>query len=202
MLFSKSQAIDLAEINTNKIETIDSTRRHLLQGFALLGAAAMAPNLAQAMASSTGKSHRLSFSHTHTGEKLSVVYKVGDHYVAEGLTKLNRFLRDFRTGDVHPIDPKLFDQLWQIQTNTRSDAPFQIISGYRSPKTNNMLRGRSGGVAKKSFHMTGQALDIRLADVKLSNLRAAALELKEGGVGYYPSSNFVHIDTGRVRSWS
>lgn len=198
----QSQAIDLAGISANNTEVVDPTRRRLLQGFALLGAAALVPNLAQAMASSTGTSRRLSFSHTHTGEKLSVVYKVGDHYVADGLTKLNRFLRDFRTGDVHPIDPKLFDQLWQIQASTRSDSPFQIISGYRSPKTNNMLRGRSSGVAKKSFHMTGQALDIRLTDVKLSNLRAAALELKEGGVGYYPSSNFVHIDTGRVRSWS
>lgn len=202
MSFFQSQAIDLAEISSNNIEVVDPTRRRLLQGFALLGAASLVPNLAQAMASSSGVSRRLSFSHTHTGEKLSVVYKVGDHYVADGLAKLNRLLRDFRTGDVHPIDPKLFDQLWQVQTNLKSDAPFQIISGYRSSKTNAMLRGKSSGVAKKSLHMTGQAIDIRLADVKLSNLRAAAIELQQGGVGYYAKSNFVHLDTGRVRSWS
>lgn len=204
MSFFKSQAIDLTEISSKSNTSPDLARRRLLQSFALCGAATLLPNLAQAMASSAGSSRRLSFSHTHTGEKLSVVYKIGDHYVAEGLHKLNRLLRDHRTGEIHPIDPALFDQLWLTRNNLKSDAPFQIISGYRSERTNTMLRGKSAstGVAKKSLHMTGQAIDIRLADVKLPNLRAAALELQSGGVGYYPSSNFVHLDTGRVRSWS
>jgi uncharacterized protein YcbK (DUF882 family) len=112
-------------------------------------------------------------------------------------------MRDFRSGDVHPIDPSLLDVLWQTQANLKSAAPFEIISAYRSPQTNTMLRGRSShtGVAKNSMHLTGQAVDIRLPGVALADVRDAALDLKRGGVGYYADSGFVHLDTGRVRRW-
>ena len=159
-----------------------------------------------AAASSPAKATRaLSFVHTHTAEKLSIQYCCDGRYDAEALAKLNRLLRDFRTGEVKPIDPKLFDLLHELSAELGTDdAPFHIISGYRSPHTNSMLQQRGGkntGVASKSLHMVGKAMDIRLPDVKLKSLREAAASLKRGGVGYYPSSNFVHVDTGRVRYW-
>jgi len=143
----------------------------------------------------------LSFVHTHTGEKLNVEYAEGSRYLPDALATVNQFLRDFRTGDVHAIDQHLLDLLHGLTRLTASRRPFQVISGYRSPKTNALLRSRSEGVAGRSLHMLGQAIDIRLADVPLPKLRAAALAAGRGGVGYYPSSNFVHVDTGRVRQW-
>ena len=109
--------------------------------------------------------------------------------------------RDFRTGDVHAIDTGLLDLLHNLTTVTETTRPFQVISGYRSPATNAMLRQVSEGVAAGSLHMQGLAIDIRLADVPLGKLRKAALAMKRGGVGYYPASDFVHVDTGRVRAW-
>ncbi|UCE04236.1 MAG: DUF882 domain-containing protein [Candidatus Latescibacterota bacterium] len=144
---------------------------------------------------------RLRFFHTHTGEWLSIVYFAEGEYRAGALEEVDRFLRDFRTGDVHRIDPKLLDVLHAIQEATESQGTFEVISAYRSPTTNDMLRRRSGGVAKKSLHMQGAAIDVRLTDVETSLLRDAALKLKRGGVGYYPQSDFVHVDTGRVRRW-
>jgi uncharacterized protein YcbK (DUF882 family) len=147
----------------------------------------------------------LDFVHTHTGERLSVEYFGGGAYQPDALTTVNHFLRDFRTGDVHPIDPGLLDLLHSLTDLAGSSRPFQVISGYRSPATNEMLRHRSGnqseGVAAGSLHMQGQAIDIRLADVPLARLRSAALAVHRGGVGYYPASDFVHVDTGRVRTW-
>lgn len=143
----------------------------------------------------------LSFVHTHTAERLAVEYFHAGRYVPDALAALNHVLRDFRTGDVHDIDPRLFDLLHELVRATGAARPFQIISGYRSPLTNSALRQRSEGVAARSLHMTGQAIDIRIADVPLLKLRDAALMLRRGGVGYYPASNFVHVDTGRVRSW-
>jgi uncharacterized protein YcbK (DUF882 family) len=146
----------------------------------------------------------LSFVHTHTAERMEIAYAVGGQYQAEALAKLNHLLRDFRTGESKPIDPKLFDLLHELTVELGNDTPFHIISGYRSPHTNKMLQARGGantGVASKSLHMVGKAMDIRVPDVKLKTLREAAADLKRGGVGYYPSSNFVHVDTGRVRYW-
>lgn len=153
----------------------------------------------------------LSFVHTHTAEKLAIAYCCDGRYDAAALTKLNYLLRDFRTGQIHEIDPKLFDLLHDLagelgvaEELAAGEAPFHIISGYRSPHTNAMLRERGGpntGVATKSLHMVGKAIDIRLPGVKLKTLREAAASLKRGGVGYYPASNFVHVDTGRVRYW-
>ena len=151
--------------------------------------------------SASGVSRHLAFYHTHTGEALEVVYREGNDYLPNALESIDGFLRDFRTGEAYPIDPTLLDQLHDIQQALGTRSRYEIISGYRSPKTNNMLRGKSNAVAKRSLHMQGRALDVRLTDVPTDKLRAAALELKSGGVGYYPKSKFVHIDTGRVRRW-
>jgi len=143
----------------------------------------------------------LSFLHTHTGESLVVEYFEQGRYLPDALGEVNHFLRDFRTGDIHVIDPGVLDILHGLSDLTGSTRPFQVISGYRSPWTNAMLRERGGGVAAGSLHMQGKAIDIRLADVPLVKLRNAALSLQQGGVGYYPASDFVHVDTGRVRRW-
>jgi uncharacterized protein YcbK (DUF882 family) len=143
----------------------------------------------------------LSFTHTHTGERLVIEYFRGGAYEPEALATVNHFLRDFRTGDVHPIDADLLDLLHHLSGLTETTRPFQVISGYRSPATNAMLRQHSEGVAAGSLHMQGQAIDIRLADVPLPRLREAALAVGRGGVGFYPASDFVHVDTGRVRRW-
>ena len=145
----------------------------------------------------------LCFEHTHTGERLELTYAFGDQYIAGALDVVRHFLRDFRNGATHTIDPGLLDQLHLLAAVTATRAPFQVISAYRSPETNAMLRREGHGVAAQSLHLQGQAIDIRLADVALGDLRDAALSLHAGGVGYYPSpaSDFVHIDTGRVRRW-
>ena len=143
----------------------------------------------------------LHFTHTHTGEQLSIDYALDGRNVPAALSTVNHFLRDFRTGDVHEIDPELLDLLHDLAGRTGTTRPFQVISGYRSPATNEMLREHSEGVAKNSLHLQGQAIDIRLADVPLPKLRSAAIAVGRGGVGFYPSSDFVHVDTGRVRTW-
>jgi uncharacterized protein YcbK (DUF882 family) len=143
----------------------------------------------------------LRFDHLHTGEKLEVEYWNGAVYEPEGLAVINHLMRDFRTGDVHEIDPGLLDLLYRLSRLTGTRRPFEIISAYRSPATNAALRRHSSGVASGSLHLKGQAIDIRLADVALPQLRRAALTAHRGGVGYYPDSNFVHVDTGRVRVW-
>lgn len=139
------------------------------------------------------------FYHTHTGERFKLDYSAEFCLAVQG--ELNTFLRDFRTGDIHTIDPKLIDTLHKIRKLSGSRGEIEIISGYRSPTTNKHLRSRSNGVAKKSLHMQGQALDIRMADLDTGKLRDVAASLGQGGVGYYPKSDFVHIDTGKVRSW-
>lgn len=144
----------------------------------------------------------LSLHHLHTDERISVVYRVGDRYQREGLRKLNQFLKDFRTGDAIPIDPQLFDLLHDIKLRLGdADARYEVLSAYRSPRTNAMLRRTSHGVAKNSLHMTGQAMDIRFPDLATRKIRDAALAVGRGGVGYYRRSDFVHVDTGQVRRW-
>ena len=165
--------------------------------------AAAVPSLAapRGLRAGTLAARKLRFAHTHTGERLTVEYFNGGTYVQDALATINHFLRDFRTSEVHPIDPGLLDLLAGLTNLTESRQPFQVISGYRSPATNEMLRHHSEGVAAGSLHMKGQAIDIRLADVPLATLRHAALTIQRGGVGYYPASDFVHVDTGRVRTW-
>lgn len=146
---------------------------------------------------------QLSFYHTHTGKSLDVIYWQDGRYLRSALDEINHFLSDFRTGDVVEIDPTLLDLIYDVREELDSDGTYQIVSAYRSPETNEMLRGRSpqSGVSKKSQHLLGKAIDVRLEGIKTAALRDKAIALKRGGVGYYQASDFVHLDTGRVRRW-
>lgn len=145
---------------------------------------------------------RLSFYNLHTSEKVSVEYWARGTYVRDGLKQVNKLMRDHRNGAVHPIDPKLLDVLFQLQRMTGTKGPIHIVSAYRSPATNAALREADPeGVARRSYHMEGKAVDLRFPGVQLSKLHRAALSLRAGGVGYYPESNFVHVDVGPVRHW-
>jgi len=181
------------------------SRRHFLCSLVNLAAAGLvlchAPAALAALPAKSG-ARSLAFEHTHTREKLRIVYAVGNKYVPEALKKLNHLLRDHHSGQVGRIDPKLFDLLYRLKQTLGSDAPFQVISGYRCPATNTKLRQKGGGgVAKRSLHMEGKALDIRVAGTSLTDLRDAAKASRRGGVGFYPQDGFVHVDTGTVRSW-
>jgi uncharacterized protein YcbK (DUF882 family) len=146
--------------------------------------------------------HRLRLFHTHTNERIDIVYKVGDTYIPSALARLNYFLRDHRTGDVRAYDPREFDLLEAIEKKLgRPQAEIDIICGYRTPWSNAFLRARSPAVAQHSLHMQAMAIDIRIPGTKTSVLRDAALSLQRGGVGYYPGEDFVHVDVGRVRRW-
>lgn len=192
-------------------------RRALLRmgGAALVSAAAstlVTPAFASAAASALGglesdlkklnvKPRSLAFDFLNTGEKLKVDYWVDGKYIPDALQAINHLFRDFRSGDVHAIDPKLLDLLNAINSRMENNTAIEVISGYRSPATNAKLHEHSNGVAKHSLHMEGKAADIRLGKKSLKDLHNAALKLKVGGVGFYPQSNFVHVDVGRVRSW-
>jgi uncharacterized protein YcbK (DUF882 family) len=168
----------------------------------LTGAAAFAASTASAFADSAG-ARTLAFDNIHTGERLTVAYWVEGRYLPDALQSINHLLRDFRTGAVHAIDPLLMDRLADMRARLDTAQPFEVISGYRSPATNASLRAERdhSGVASKSLHMEGMAIDIRVPGHPLATLRDVALEQRAGGVGYYPESNFVHVDVGRVRTW-
>lgn len=151
--------------------------------------------------SSIGASRQLDFYHTHTGKSLTITYHDGSDYIPSALVEINQFLGDFRNGHVHEIDTDTLDILYRLRVELDSSQPYEIISGYRSPETNAMLRKAGRKVAKKSLHMEGKAIDVRLRGTDTASLRDAALRLKLGGVGYYRDSDFVHVDSGRVRSW-
>ena len=176
-------------------------RRKILLGGAATVGLSLFPTLSFA-SQFENTPRKLALNNLHTGEELQTEYFNGRGYQNTELAKLNHLCRDFRRNESIAMDTGLFDQLSAIQKVIGCDTQVQIISGYRSPATNEMLRGKShGGVAKKSMHMLGKAMDFRLEGVPLDEVRKAALSLKAGGVGYYPGSNFVHIDTGRVRFW-
>ena len=137
----------------------------------------------------------------HTGEHLTATYWAKDHFVKDELKKINYLLRDYRTGDVQEMDVELLDLLYSIQLIRDTNRPIQVYSGYRSPKTNARLRKHSEGVAKNSYHLKAQAIDINLPGTELKNLKKLATFLRRGGVGYYPKSGFMHIDTGPIRYW-
>jgi len=146
--------------------------------------------------------YRLRFFHTHTGEHLDIVYRVGNQYIPDALARVDEFLRDHRTGDVHHYDPRLLDLLNDLLASVgRSGAEVNVICGYRTPWSNNFLRTHTPGVAKNSLHMQAEAIDIRLPGLKTSLFRDAALALHRGGVGYYAKSDFIHVDVGRIRRW-
>jgi len=148
--------------------------------------------------------YRLRFYHTHTNERLDIVYRRGADYIPEALAELDHYLRDHRTGEVHHFDPQLFDLLHDLTDSLNdSGGEIDVICGYRTPWSNEFLRTRSAhtGVALHSLHMQAEAIDIRLPGISTANVRDAALRLHRGGVGYYRSSDFVHVDVGRVRQW-
>lgn len=181
------------------------SRRHFLRRGLCWTAAGAVPHLALAAVPAAGAGggvRELAFNHTHTRERINLVYAVDSAYVPDALGRLNLFLRDHYSGTVGHMDPLLFDQLHQVRTLLGARMPFEVISGFRCPETNENLRQtRAGGVAKRSMHMEGRAIDVRLPGVPLAELRDAALSLQAGGVGYYPADQFVHMDTGRVRRW-
>jgi uncharacterized protein YcbK (DUF882 family) len=143
----------------------------------------------------------VAFHNLHTGESLKAVYWDRGRYVPDALEAVNKVLRDFRTGDEHAMDPLLLDVLNAVHGKVEANRPFQVISGYRSPRTNAMLHEHSHGAASGSLHMQGMAIDVRVEGVQLTHLHKAALDLGRGGVGLYPLSDFVHMDVGRVRRW-
>lgn len=149
----------------------------------------------------SGDARTLNFYHTHTGKSLEVTYFEDGAYRKEGMQQLRTFLADWRNGHEKDMDPELMDILWQIQLKSRHRDTYEVISAYRSPETNKLLRSRSSGVAKNSQHVPGKAIDVRLRGMDTAKLRDIALELQLGGVGYYRKSDFVHVDTGRVRRW-
>jgi uncharacterized protein YcbK (DUF882 family) len=180
-------------------------RRCDRRGFMGLAAGAglvlgMLPGVRMADAAVAGE-RRLSFYSLNTEERLSTVFWQDGRLVPAALAEIDHHLRDFRTGDVRPIDPDLLDLLHRLGRLMDYEEPIHVISGYRSPQTNAMLAKRSNRVAKNSYHLHGMAIDIRLPKRGLGDLRRAALDVARGGVGYYPGSNFVHVDTGPVRSW-
>lgn len=181
---------------------VDLSRRRLLKWGALTVLANLLP------CSSFGSTFQdllpersLSFYNIHTGESLEAVYWANGKYLSEPLAEMNHILRDHRTGKEVSFDTRLLDLLYSIGMKLEVRQPFYIISGYRSPKTNALLRKWDGGVARKSLHMYGKAVDIRLPGFRLSSLRRVAMAQRGGGVGYYPHSGFVHLDLGSVRFW-
>ncbi len=161
-----------------------------------------APALATLTTPVRAKARDVQMAHLHTSEHIGLIFAVGGEYIDPALSKLNHFLRDHYSQAVGVMDPLLYDLLHQIRVDLGVRGSYEVISGYRSPRTNENLRtSRAGGVAKRSLHMDGKAIDVRLPGVPLSDLRDAAKAQNAGGVGFYPRDQFVHIDTGRVRYW-
>lgn len=175
----------------------------LLQRRAFLAGAVTTVAFARPAFADIGGTRTLAFDNLHTGERLAVDYWAEGAYLPEALTSINHLLRDFRTGDVHVIEPQLLDLLALMRIRLETNSPFAVISGYRSPASNANLRAECehSGVAAKSLHMQGMAIDIRVAGRSLDAVHKTALALRGGGVGFYPQSDFVHVDVGRVRTW-
>jgi len=181
------------------LDARSSRRRFLQLGFGASASLAMPNAFANLL---TEPERKLSLLNLHTGESLKATYWAEGQYQTSELNAINRVLRDHRTGDAYDMDSNLIDLLNILHHKVNGKQPFHVISGYRSPKSNAYLSNKSSGVAKKSFHMQGKAIDIRLPGRNLSALRSAALNLQTGGVGYYPKSDFIHVDTGHVRNWA
>ena len=178
-------------------------RKFLGYGLAAATLAAGGRALAEAPASLIADNgpRSVAFHNLHTGESLNAIYWDNGCYVPDALQAVNKVLRDYRSGDEHDMDPGLLDLLNTVHGKVGAKSPFQVISGYRSPKTNAIMHEHSHGVASGSLHMQGMAIDVRVEGVQLDHLHKAALDLGRGGVGLYPTSNFVHMDVGRVRRW-
>lgn len=179
---------------------VDASRRRLLKG-ALIAAPAIVAARYSEPAEAASESRQIAFFNTHTDETLEIIYYSAGEYRKDALEKLNVVLRDHRTGDVGKIDPALFDQLVDVAHAAGADPRFEVISGFRSAASNEKLRAQGNGVARRSLHLDGKAIDVRLKGVKCARLCEVALDLERGGVGLYSKSDFVHLDTGRVRHW-
>jgi uncharacterized protein YcbK (DUF882 family) len=180
------------------------TSRSLLLAVAIL--CFMVPTgarrLAREEATPHGQDHVLRLYNTHTGERLEIVFRRGQQYIPGALGKLDYFLRDHNTGEVRHFDPRLYDILADLTASVgHPSGEIDIVCGYRTPSTNELLRAHTTGVAKNSLHIQAEAIDLRMPGVDTLTLRRAALALRRGGVGYYPHSDFIHVDTGRVRQW-
>ena len=157
---------------------------------------------AQQLPSQEGQDHRLVLYNTHTAERIDIVYRRGDEFIPAALAKLDNFLRDHRTGDVRHFDPHLYDILSDLTASVgHPSGEIDIVCGYRTSSTNESLRAHTTGVAKNSLHIQAEAIDLRMPGIDTLKLRKAALALARGGVGYYPHSDFIHVDVGRVRQW-
>lgn len=176
------------------------SRRQLILGISGVAVASMFSNSAQASRSTIGQ-RDLSFYNRHTGERGQGSFWVDGEYRSDTLTLFSNVLRDHRQNQAAPMDKRLYEILYKLQQTLNNSDEIHVISGYRSPITNNMLAANSNGVAKKSYHMKGMAMDLAIPGIALKTLRDAAMSLKMGGVGYYPRSGFIHLDTGPVRSW-
>lgn len=175
-------------------------------GLSMAATGTVIPSIAQATSrrqiiSKVIEPRILSFRNAHTNEMFTGVYKVGDTYLEDSLDQINYVLRDHRQNLVHPIDKDLIDLAHYIHTQSGQHREYEILSGYRSPKTNKMLRRTSSGVARKSMHVQGKAVDLRIPGYSTHKLKRIAVDMKAGGVGYYKGSNFMHLDTGKVRVW-
>jgi uncharacterized protein YcbK (DUF882 family) len=179
-----------------------SSRRQFLKSLSYGSMLALGtPKLAQATFSRFSGHKYLSLEHHHTGETLKLTYYEQGRYDHDALSQISYFLRDYHNGEVHSVDPALLDQLYDVKLLLGTKKPFHIVSGYRSPETNANLRRHTRGVAKHSLHMEGKAIDIRIEGINAKVIRNAALALNRGGVGYYPSADFVHMDSGDIRTW-
>ena len=192
--FSRDTAIPMCK-------TMLSRRGFLQTGAAVLAAASLPGRSFASNSAASAPERKLGFYNTHTGERLNTAYWADGAYQPEGLREIYHLLRDHRSGDVSPIDARLLDLLYRLAASLDTKESFHVISGYRSPATNVMLSKRSSGVAKHSLHMEGLAIDILVPGRNLADVRRAAIALNGGGVGYYPASDFVHVDVGRVRTW-
>jgi uncharacterized protein YcbK (DUF882 family) len=170
-----------------------------LSGLSILTCTAVCAN---GVAGSSEPEYRLRLFHLHTGQRLNIVYRRGDRYLPDALTQLDEYLRDHRTGAVQHYNPKVFDLLYDLNSNLgRPEGEIDVVCGYRSPWSNEFLRRHGHGVAQHSLHVQAMAIDIRVPGVPTSSVRDAALAMQRGGVGYYAKSDFVHVDVGRVRRW-
>lgn len=202
MLKHSVAGIDMTDSDNRLTDAIlqrTFSRREILRYLAASGAILMMP---AALANLPKEAPRqLSLYNLHTEEKLKAVYWADGEYQPDGLAEINYLLRDHRSGEHTEMDPQLLNLMFLLQQKAQSKQAFHIISGYRSPASNEMLRKSSTGVAQKSLHTLGMAVDLRLPGIKLEALRDMAISLQGGGVGFYPKSDFIHIDTGRVRQW-
>lgn len=179
------------------------SRRSVLKGGLTLSLSAMisVSSFKPALALPSDGMYNISFNNQRSGDTFSGVYRVGNKYLPEAFERINYVMRDVRADEIFPMDPRVIDIIALVHKHLNADEPYTILSGYRSPHTNAALRSNSEGVAKRSLHMSGQAIDVRLGEISARNIREAAIKLGVGGVGYYPRSGFVHMDSGAFRTW-